>query len=524
MSSVSANVIQGPGLALEVVAGVERPHSPSCERLLLASVLADETPASWALCCQVGIKPKAFHLAPYRAAWEALHSLHERGVAGVNVVHLREELIMRGTFEQLGGYGFLVEISENAGTTANVRFLAEQLKLLWDRRGMLDLAQEMRENALQFESREAFVATATDIGERLVRLGRVAVQRTLAEQIGQVKEEVVATAEERIDKGHWFSSGLSIFDAKCHRFTGGREDQLVAICGGSGDGKSALLRQFGGEALRQGKRVLSFSRETSTAGFVEMLVSSWTEIDLLHPGIWRQNLPAFQAECDRFRDQWADRYLFCVEQTPATPLATVEDLVAHVRQFVNLRGAPDVILVDYWQLFGTRRRLNSNSDRCEEVSHQLQACVRELPGTTMFVAAQLNEEGLAAMRELRRDADDKVIHTMPHRGMIRHSQALYHDADRVLFLYRPPVDCRDVDQRSPAVNQPEVWIVQDKRRRGGNGYVRCWFQKRFTRFRQIELREHEEADARAAVKTGAVPAGGTTKAEWKKLRQGKDSR
>lgn len=511
--------IIGQGLELEVQAGLQQPHSQACEALLLASILADETSVSWAIAVQVGVRAKAFHLAENRAIWEALNSLHTRGEAGVTLHHVRIELEQTGQLAAAGGWERLLEVSGLAVTTLHVRFLSEQLKLLWDRRGMIELAAEMREAAMNFEGRDAFVGTATDIGERLVRLGRVNVVRTLADEIDAVKLEVTAAAEDRIDRSRWIQSGLPLFDEKCHAFTGGREDQLVAICGGSGDGKSVALRQLAGAALRQGKRVLSFSRETSTAGFVEMLVASWTDIDLLHPQLWKQNLPAFVAECDRIRAEWADKRLFCIQHTAATPLSTVEDLVQHVRQFVNLRGQPDLILVDYLQLFGTRnKRVHSNSDRVEEVSHQLQACIRELPGTTMIVAAQLNESGLSELRQEKRDSEGRIIHTMPHRGMIRDSQAIYHDADRVIFLYRPPFDCRDSDQRSPAILQPEVWWVQDKRRRGGVNSIRCWFRKRFTRFEQIGRHETDEAEARAAVGRGVVPAGGVSKADWKKAR------
>ena len=510
--------ISGQGLELEVLAGLQQPHSPACETLLLASILVDETSVSLAIAVQVGIRAKAFHLAEHRVIWEALNALHARGEAGVTVHHVRIELEQVGKLDAAGGWERLLEISGLVATTLHVRFLSEQLKLLWDRRGMIELAGEMRAAATDFEGREAFVGTATDIGERLVRLGRVNVVRTLADEIEDVKNEVSAAAEDRLDRSRWISSGLPLYDEKCHPFTGGREDQLIAVCGGSGDGKSVVLRQLAGATLRQGKRVLSFSRETSTAGFVEMLVASWTDIDLLHPQLWKKNLPAFVAECDRIRAEWADKRLFCVQHTAATPLSTVEDLVQHVRQFVNLRGQPDMILVDYLQLFGTRKRVGSNSDRVEEVSHQLQACIRELPGATMVVAAQLNESGLNELRQEKRDSEGRIIHTMPHRGMIRDSQAIYHDADRVIFLYRPPFDCRDSDQRSTACLQPEVWWVQDKRRRGGVNSVRCWFKKRFTRFEQIGRHETDEAEAREAVSRGIVPSGGVNKADWKKAR------
>lgn len=517
--------IPGPnGLSLEILGASVMPHSEEAERYLLAEVMADDTPRSFGICRQMGIRPKAFFIDCHRLVWRAIETLHERGVPGIELLHVREELLMTGQLEDAGGDAQLVHITAKQAGFGSVPFLAEAVKLLWDRRAMISLAAEMRENAINFEGREAFVETATDIGERLVRLGRVTAARTLKDELEMVREEVTAAAEGRIDKRTWISSGLPIFDEKCHPLTGGREDQLVVVGGGSGDGKSVLLRQFGYAALEQGCTVLAFTKETSTPGMLEMMIAARTEVDLLHPYLWRENIPAFRAECDRMIAEWADKKLFCVQHTPATPLTTVDDIEMHTRAFVNLRGAPRLILVDYLQLFGVRpkkgQRFTSGSERVEEVSHRLQGLVREMPGTTMIVACQLNEEGLKEMRLEKRDANNKLIHTLPHRGMIRDSQAIYHDADRVIFMYRPPFDCRDQDQRTSACKQPEVWLVQDKRRRGGVGAVRTWFEKRFTRFKEIGRHEAEEADNREAVRaTGVVPKGGMKKSDWKKARK-----
>lgn len=516
--------IKGPHFDLEVNVGTEPPHSLECERMLISSVLADVTPGAWALACAIGVKTRAFHRPANQLLWTALHDLHKRGVAAVDVAVVAEELKMRGKFDELGGYPMLAELTGAVPSSLHTRFLAEQLKLLWERRHSLGLAQEIREAALEFEGREAFVATSGDIGQRLLMLGRREAVKLLPEEINEVEADVTAATQGTLDQAHWFSSGLPRFDEVCKPFSGGREDQLVIIAGGSGHGKSVALRQLAGMALKQGKRVLTFSRETSTAGFVEMLCASGASFDLLHPELEKQKLPAFVAECKRMREVYADKLLFCVQHTPATPLLTIEDLEDQVHTFVNLRGQPDVIVIDYLQLFSTRKRMGSREETIATVSYRLQALVRELPGTTMLVAAQLNETGLDEMRQMRRteNADGspgKVIHRMPKPGDLRESQAIYHAADRVIFLYRPPVDCRGTDQRAPSVLKPELWWFQEKRKRGGVGVQRCWFEKKYTRFVPVDRREADAADAAEESAMGHVPEGGMDKGDFKRGRK-----
>lgn len=503
--------------------GTTLPHSLECEENLLSCILCDTTPGGWALCCSIGVKPKAFYSEENRKLWVVINDMRKQGIPDLDPAILFEELKLRGELEAVGGMPAITRVFGRMPTSLQTRYYAEELVYLWHLRHCIGLANELREGVFESEGREAFTARCSDIGQRLMRLGRRQSLKTLAEEIEEVKEDVTLRAEGRVDQTRWISSGLPLFDQRCKPFTGGREDQLVVIGGGSGVGKSVVLRQLGGTALEQGKTVLSISRETSTAGFIEMLVASWTDFDLLNPELFRNRLPAFRAKCTELLEQWANKLLFCIEHSVATPLLTIEDLEDHVRAFVNLRGRPDVILIDYLQLFGTRKRLGSREETVASVSHRLQALVREMPGTTMFVAVQLNESGLDEMRQIRREvnhdgSEGKVIHRLPKPGDIRESQAIYHDADRMIFLYRPPIDCRGEDQRSPSMLQPEVWWYQEKRRRGGIGIVRCWFEKRFTRFKEVAKADSDAADQNES-STGHVPAGGMDKSEWKQRRK-----
>jgi replicative DNA helicase len=162
---------------------------------------------------------------------------------------------------------------------------------------------------------------------------------------------------------------------------------------------------------------------------------------------------------------------------------------------VNLYGPIGEWIVDYAQLFGTRRRFTNREQEMAYVSHTLQALVRELGGVWL-IGCQFNEAGLVEMRTPKHDDKGRLIHRLPQRGDLRESQAFFHDSDRTLGLYRPPEDCRGQEQTSSNILNPEMWIVQMKRRRGGEGFVRCWFQKRFTRF--VELGELDASERQTA--------------------------
>jgi replicative DNA helicase len=505
----NSHVISGQGLDLAVAGGLESPHSADCERFLIASVLADDTPGAWALASNLGVKSAAFYDSGVGRIWTTVDQLRRAGEPVVDIVVVIESLRAAGVLDDIGGAPTLVRCTDVRIRSQHARFLAETLVLLWQYRYAIKLAAELREVAMSLKGREKFTEIAGGIGQKLIRLGRREASQTLAEIYDGVEAEARARVDNTVDKSRWITSGMPKFDRACKEFGSAREDGYVLLAGGSGDGKSVGLRNIADANLRRGKVVLSFSRETSTAGFIEMLVASRMEIDLnTLEFLPKDKAEQFYAECRRQRDEWADRFLFCVQNTPATPLMTVEDLVSHVRAHVNLRGLPDLVLVDYLQLFGTiNKRVGTNRESIVAyASNQLQALQRELD-RVMIVALQLNESGLNEMRQVKRDDEGRVIHRMPKAGDLRESQVPYHDADRVIFLYRPPVDCRGNEQVTKGTPTPEVWWYQDKRRRGCAGiFVRCWFQKRFTRFVEMSSEDETEAEKKS-VGVHVVPRG-----------------
>lgn len=485
------------------------PHNLDVERGLVGMVLNDETPSSAALVHQIGLRAAGFYEPALRVIWEQVEQLRAEGsVPDLATVMLR--LQSSGKFEEVGGLAYLVRITSGApGTSLRVRQYAEELKLLWERRHAIQSATKLVEACYDpalTGQRAEFTKAAAELGNRLITLGRVQESRTLGERVGDVLADVKLRAEGKEDRTRWLFTGLATFDKVCMPFGSSKEDHFIGVAGGSGQGKSAIMRQWGHSFNKQRRRVLVYTRETSIDGWIEQAAAQAVGVDLMHMNETpRDILAKFYAELEWLRDEVVNKYLFVYENDAATPLLYVEELVAHYRAFEHLHGAPDAVIIDYLQILLPQKRCNSREQEVAYVSHTLQGECRRA-GNVWIVGAQMNEQGLAAQRTLKKDDNGRIQHRLPLPGDLRESQAFYHDVDRMICIYRPPEDCLGNDQVQQPPARPEQWLCQIKRRRGGTGVVKCWFERQFTRFAEFNHGELRRAEAAAVASLAKPPA------------------
>lgn len=518
MSKPALRVIQGE-VGSEVL-----PSSRESELGLVATALAHADVI--AVAEHVGIVPAAFFHADLKAVWEAALEVVRSGQA-VDSLTVVAVLQRQGKFEELGGMEWWLDLTKfEQPTTINVRGLAEEVKFMWERRTLHRVSRQLEELALGgVGDRAEWVREVGELGGRLINLGHRERRNSVADNIAEVERLVEAMCEGKVDRTRWVFSSLATFNLRCKPYNSGiQNDGLVLVGGGSGTGKSVFLRQEAHAELAQSGngQVLFVSAETSTGGLCAMMAASAVGVDLNRLEEEPKDRQAkYRQELARMREQWADKRLFVLQQEAGTPLNYIEDVDDHVRGHVRRYGVPKLICVDYLQLFETRATsARSREQVVAKVSGILQKLQRDL-GCPILVAAQLNEAGLAEMRTLKKDDNGKIVHRMPKPGDLRESQRMYHDADRVIFLYKPPVDCRDVDQTSPSAPKPEVWIYQEKRRSGGVTSVRTWFEKKYTRFVELSRAELMESQG---VTPAVEPGSAVSKSDWMKQQQKGGSR
>jgi replicative DNA helicase len=491
------------------------PHSQEAEDSLLACCIFDGRTAV-TRCIAAKLTPASFYDSRNGRIFAALLALHGRQDE-IDASTLAVELSTSGELEPAGGYAHLTTVSRPPPTTAGLTVFLRTVREKWILREVIRGGSKLVEEC--FESREDMTALLSPhVAWFQAALARVVhgerAGLTLRERVDEVKVELANRASGNEDKSRWICTGMESFDRQARPLGSDAEDHLIVVGGGSGHGKSALMRQWAGAALKSGQMVLNYTRETSVKGWIRQLASNWARVDLRSLSEAPPDMAAkLQAECDRICE-YVDQSLFVFQQEPGCSIETIEDMMSHARAWAWQHGAPHMIVVDYLQLFGTKRRTNNREQEVAHVSHSLQALQREL-GSVMMIGAQLNESGLREMRMAKRDEEGRLIPRLPNAGDFRESQAIFHDADRVIAIYRPAEDCRGADNYGPNTSQPEQWLCQIKRRYGGEASVKCWFEKRFLNFREFNRTDAEAAEKPRVKEGGQEAAPRKTKGDWR---------
>lgn len=472
--------------------GRELPHSLEAERALLACLMIDSLTV-WPLCRSAYLTEDSFYDPRHGQIFKAIAALAAQQVP-LDVATVAERLKETGKLDDAGGFPVLTEVSSAVPTTAQDRFWIQQVRKHWILRQTIRRAQRVAEACYAYNGEpfgEFYGPIASWFQDALARARRDDRGNvdTLSESIDRIKDDIAKRAAGTEDRSGWVFTGFPEFDdldsASCYfPFGSAREDGNVLIGGGSSMGKSVLMRNIADEAVRRGQRVLVYTLETSRDGFIEHLAAARARVNLRTLARCpRDHVERLQAALDEVRAT-ADKRLFVFQSADDPALRTIEGICTHARAWCTQHGTPHLIVLDYLQLIGTEKRCNSREQEVATVSHTWQALQREL-GCVTLGGAQLNEQALASLRQVKRDKEGKILHETPNRGALRESQALYHDADIVIFLHMPVEDRTGRDQISQDVSRPEMWLCVDKRRSGAKGRAYAWFDKQYGRFDPI---------------------------------------
>ena len=150
-----------------------------------------------------------------------------------------------------------------------------------------------------------------------------------------------------------------------------------------------------------------------------------------------------------------------------TPGITVMELRSKARRLKAEHGL-DLVIIDYLQLMQGRvsRGGDNRQQEISEISRSLKALAREL------------NVPVVALSQLSRGVESRQV-KKPMLSDLRESGSLEQDADIVMFLYREDYYDQDTENK----NITEVIIA--KHRNGAIGTVSLFFQKEFTKFRDL---------------------------------------
>ncbi len=447
------------------------PYSEDAEVAVLSAMLLDGD----AIVRAVELLDETmFYREAHRRIFHAALQLHQNG-AVVDPVTLAEELEREGALQAAGGREYIGVLLYAVPTAANVEYHARIVKEKALRRHLIQVAQGL---VVEAHESPADANELIDLAEH--RIFQVSQQRG-GEGFTRIKELLWPAMEriEQLREGGPVTGVPSGFTDLDKLTLGFQPADLVIVAARPSMGKTAFVLNVAQYAAVEADIPTAiFSLEMSKESLVQRMLASEGYIDAqrLRSGKLTSQDHSNLAKAAALLGQapiWIDD----------TPGLTLLELRSRARRLKSQAGI-QMVVVDYLQLLQGPPS-ESRQQEISQISRSLKIMAKEL-AVPVVALSQLSRAPEQRTGENRR----------PQLSDLRESGAIEQDADVVMFIYRPEMYERPVDEQgnqtkladgTPIEGYAEV--IVGKQRNGPTGFVRLAFRKQFTRFENWTSRQ-----------------------------------
>lgn len=462
------------------------PHNMEAEQALLGAILVNNEATN-----RIGdfLSDEHFFVPVHQRIFAAAMKLIERGQIA-NPVTLKQYFELDDSLADVGGAQYLARLAGAATTIINVEHYARDIFDLATRRGLIDIGEDMVNDAFDADIDVDASQQIEDAEQRLFQLAETGQRDRGFVDFGNALTQAIEMAETAFRRDSALtgvSTGLMDLDLK---LGGLHKSDLVILAGRPAMGKSALATniafnaaKLNSEKAEEGAVVALFSLEMSAEQLATRILAEQAEIS--SEKIRRGDIVGDDfAKIVKLSQQLSEIKLF-IDDTPALSISALRTRARRLKRTHGL----GMVVVDYLQLLRPgSRQVDNRVQEISEITQGLKALAKELD-VPVLALSQLSRQ--VEQREDKR----------PQLADLRESGSIEQDADVVMFIFREDYYH---ERKEPEPDTPEhaEWlekaervhgvaeVIVGKQRHGPTGTVRLMFQREFTRFRNLEPRDH----------------------------------
>lgn len=427
------------------------PYSQDAEEALIGAVLINPDTLDDAR--RIVRDPAAFFILRHQYIWEAMIALVDRGEV-LDMLTIREELRTQGRLNDIGGAGYLTQLTLNVPTSVNAPVYAQIVDRAHIRRRLLTAADEMR--GLAMNETQALDDVVEQVETKLLDITAPRRERHLTSAktaVGTHFDNVLYRVDHP-EEPFGIPTGFRDLDVM---LGGLKRGELMIVAGRPGMGKSSLTLTMAMNAARLGLRIGYVTLEMSAEATINRALSIESGINgktLLSSALDQNQLVRYIRATKAVADM---PILF--DDTPGLEL---KDFKANMTRIAALYGL-DMIIVDYLQLMSANGFGTNRVQELDAVTKGLREMAKTL-NVPVIAAAQLS-------RAVETRSDKR-----PMLSDLRESGAIENDSDIIVFLYRDSV----YNEATEFPNMAELIVA--KHRNGATGTVNVHFEKALTKF------------------------------------------
>ena len=449
---------------IDLSIGHLQPQAPEVEKAVLGALMIDKE--AYLLICET-LCPESFYIPRHQKIFDAIRllSIEEKPV---DVLTVTEQLAQMGDLENVGGPGYIAELSSRTATSANIEYHANIIAQKYLARQLISYTSTIGTKAFDetndvndvIQEAESILF---DIAQANMKKDYVHINPLIKES-----EKIMMAASSNNGEVTGISTGYHKLDDLT---SGWQKSDLVIIAGRPAMGKTAFaLSMAKNIATDLHKPMAFFSLEMSGVQLTNRLISNVCEIS----GKKILNGQLERDEWDRF-----DKRIVNLIDAPIfiddTPGLSIFELRTKARRLVREHKI-ELIMIDYLQLMNANgMRFSNRQEEVSMISRSLKGLAKELD-IPILALSQLNRgvegrEGVEGKRPLLSD--------------LRESGAIEQDADMVLFVHRPEYYHLEYGPNGEDYRGMAEIIIA-KHRKGATDIVLLKFRGEYTRFENPE--------------------------------------
>ena len=440
--------------------GKVQPQALPLEEAVLGAIMLDKDALPITLeILQVG----SFYKNAHRIIYKAMLDLFEHSQP-IDLLTVNEALRKSNDLEQIGGTGYLVELSNKVASAANIEYHARIIAQKYIQRELIRVSTNVIKDAYE-DSKDVFTMLDEaeqglyDITQQNMNKGSKTIG-SLAVQAQKMIEEL-SLKDEGI-------TGVSTGFTDLDKLTNGwQKSDLIIIAARPGMGKTAFTLGLARNAAVDAKKgVAFFSLEMSNIQLAQRLISSEAEV---------QGSKLRNGQLEKYEWQQVQNAVEVLSEAPIyiddTPGINIFELRAKCRR-LKLHHDIQLIVIDYLQLMQGAPD-NKKGNREQEIS----AISRALKG----LAKELDVP-VIALSQLSRAVETRGGSKRPQLSDLRESGAIEQDADIVTFIYRP--DYYEMEDEESVRGISEIIVA--KHRNGALDTVKLRFVADYAKFMSVD--------------------------------------
>lgn len=437
-----------------------QPQATDMERVVLGALMVDRD--AFSIVSEI-LRPETFYEPRHQKIYNAIQALN-MNENPVDIMTVTEELKREDTLESVGGPAYIVELSSNVASSANIEYHARILSQKFLARQLISFASVIETKA--FDETVDVDELMQEAEGSLFELS----QRNMKKDYVQI-DPVISKAIEILQKASANSGGLTGVPtgyAKLDEKTSGwQSSDLVIIAGRPAMGKTSFALSLAKNiAVDAHIPIAFFSLEMNNVQLVNRLISNVCEIS-----------GSKMLNGQLTPDEWSrlDKNIRQLQGAPLyiddTPGLSIFELRTKARRLVKEKQVK-IIMIDYLQLMNANgMKFGSRQEEVSKISGSLKGLAKELD-IPILALSQLNRtvenrEGLEGKR--------------PQLSDLRESGSIEQDADMVLFVHRPEYYHIYEDEKGNDL-RGMAQIIIAKHRKGAVGDVLLTFKGEYTRF------------------------------------------